>query len=155
MSDEDRRLLSVERALLELLSADVGVESILRELRRASELDASAVDRAMGWPEGRCEAVEAGEVRLEKVKEIVRLKRCLGGQAAVERVVVEMAVSEVSQGLEGGPLPHQVLVVYACYLAVRDADVALLYSAMLELAATLGMGDEVDADPGDFAGGGG
>ncbi|HMB52212.1 MAG TPA: hypothetical protein VKU40_02775 [Thermoanaerobaculia bacterium] len=69
MSDEDRKLVSVERALLELLSADVGVESVLRELRRASELHASAVDRAMGWPEGRCEAVEAGDVRLEEGEE--------------------------------------------------------------------------------------
>jgi len=85
----------------------------------------------------------------------VRLKRCLGGQAAVERVVVEMAVSQVCRGLEGGRLPHQVLVVYACYLAVRDADVALLYAALMELAATLGMGEEVEADAGDVAGGDG
>jgi len=159
MSDGE---LSVEATLWALVQEGVSLGRLVGAVRRRAGRSPSEVDEAMGWPAGRCEAVEGGEAELEERDEIGRLLRGLGGRPVVEEVLVEVAVEQVRRGLAQTRKLTDALVLYAAWRAVQKHDPQLLLTAVLEFATRVGLEAEARRERGDgigdddlFVGGGG
>lgn len=133
MSEPPGDGLNVAQALFSLLEEDAGLAPMLVRMRQRAGYEPSQVDAAMGWPAGRCEAVEAGRVRFDDRGEAAALLELMGGREVVEAAVVEIGAERLREWLSGGRTADELLVVFSVYLAVRRGDPELLRIAALEL----------------------
>jgi hypothetical protein len=130
--------LNVAQALFWLVEEDAGVAPMLARMRQRAGYEPSQVDAAMGWPAGRCEAVEAGQVRFDDRREAAALLGVLGGREVAEAALVEVAAERLGEWASGGRTVGEMMVVFSAYLAVSRGDPELLEIAALELSLRRG-----------------